>query len=543
MKIKVVLHTLGQLAILLGILMLLPGLVAAIYKEPLSEVAFALASLVAIFAGLVMKRLGCNGDMDIREAFAAVSLGWLLAAFFGSLPFLFLGMSATDALFESMSGFTTTGATTLTEYNSQGYWVLSSDTVAGSLAHAVVEGASAYLAAGTPSNAAIMQSNATIDLFHGITLDLGSFLSIKGTFYGLLFWRSFSQLLGGMGIILLFIAILPNLGVAGRQLYHIDGPGLTKEAFTPRVKNTAKAFWSIYLGLVAVLAIILCIAGLSLYDSLCTAFTSIATGGFSPKAFSIAAYNSALVEGIVCIFLTIGGMNFFLLYRIIYRRDVMQPAKDPEFKFYLLIMLISFLIIMVWGRVPGDITNQIRFASFQIISTMTTTGFVNNFNYDAWSLAAKLMLIILMLVGGCTGSTAGGIKVGRVLIALKFTYNELIHSLHPRAVMPMRLGDTIIREELIRSVLLFMLLYLMIFISASLAFAITESGNLQFNALSAISASACTLGVVGPGFGVVALDFSGVSQAGRLLGVACMYFGRLELIPALMLLLPELWKK
>lgn len=536
MKIKVVLHTLGLLAVLLGVLMLMPGLVAAVYKEPLSEVAFALASLSAISAGLVMKRMGCKGDMDHREAFAAVSLGWLLATFFGSLPFIFLGMPVFDALFESMSGFTTTGATILTEYNTQGYWVLGQEMVEGSLSHAIVEMAAAYFATSR-------FSDATIDLFYGISLNLESLLAIKGTFYGLLFWRSFSQLLGGMGIILLFIAILPNLGVAGRQLYQIDGLGLTKEAFTPRVRNTAKTFWSMYLGLVAIEALILLVAGLPLYDSICTSFTSLATGGFSPRAYSIEAYNSVLVEGIVCVFLVMGGMSFPLLYRIIYKRNMEMLIKDPEFRFYLLIMILSFFAILAWGKLPGDPTSQLRFASFQAISTMTTTGFVNNFNYDAWSLAAKLVLIILMLIGGCTGSTAGGIKVGRVLITLKYTYNELIHALHPRAIMPMRLGNTIIKEEVVRSVLLFMLLYLMIFIVASLAFAITELDNPQFNALSAMSASACCLGVVGPGFGVVALDFSGVSQAGRLLGAICMYLGRLEIIPAIMLLLPELWKK
>jgi trk system potassium uptake protein TrkH len=536
MKIRVVLHTLGLLAILLGVLMLLPGLIAAIYKEPLSVVAFAIASLSTILAGLVMKRAGRNGGMDHREAFASVSLGWLLATFFGSLPFIFLGMPVLDSLFESMSGFTTTGATILTEYNSQGYWVLGPEMVEGSLAYIVVESASSYLIAST-------FSDAIIDLFYGISLNLTSLLSIKGTFYGLLFWRSFSQLLGGMGIILLFIAILPNLGVAGRQLYQVEGLGLTKEAFTPRVKNTAKTFWGMYLGLVVIEAIILLVVGLPFYDSICTSFTSMATGGFSPKAYSIAAYNSVLVECVVCIFLIMGGMSFPLLYRIIYRRDLERLVKDPELRFYLLIMLLSFFVIIIWGRVPGDLMSQIRFASFQIISTITTTGFVNNFNYDAWSLAAKIMLIILMLIGGCAGSTAGGIKVGRVLITLKYTYNELIHALHPRAVMPMRLGNTIIREEVVHSVLLFMLLYLMIFIVASLAFAITEMDNPQFNAISAISASACCLGVVGPGFGVVALDFSGVSQAGRLLGIVCMYLGRLEIIPAIMLLLPELWKK
>jgi trk system potassium uptake protein TrkH len=539
MNLRVVLNTLGLLAVLLGILMLIPGLVAAIYKEPLGVAAFGFASFTAIVIGLIFRHFGVDEDMGHREAFATVSLNWLLAAILGSLPYIFLGMGPVDAVFESMSGFTTAGATILTEYNSQGYWILNSDLVKGSLTYAFVNRMTNYII-GTLNTGTVI----TFDFgIFGTVLDLKYLLAIKGTYYGLLFWRSFSQLLGGLGIILLFIAILPNLGVAGRELYSVEGIGLTKQALTPRVKDTAKTFWGIYLGLVSLEALILTATGLPIYDSLCTAFTSMATGGFSPKAYSIASYNSVLVEFIVCIFLLLGGTNFILYYYVIFNSDYKKLINDIEFRFYIFIMAVSISILMLWGRIPGDIFTEFRFAGFQVVSTMTTTGFVNNFNYDSWSLAAKFTLILLMLIGGCTGSTGGGIKVGRILIVLKYTYNELIRSLHPKAVMTMRLGDKTIKEPVVKSVLLFVQLYLLIFIFSSLAFSIAESWNPQFNAISAISAAASCLGVVGPGFGVVALDFSNVSQAGRILGLICMYVGRLEVLPVILMFLPETWKK
>jgi trk system potassium uptake protein TrkH len=535
MNIRIVLKTLGLLAVLLGILMVIPGLVSAIYKEPLGVVAFGATSLIAVISGLAMNHSSEKSNLGHREAFITVSLSWLLAATLGALPYIFLGLSPMDAFFESMSGFTTAGATILSEYNSQGYWILNHELVQGSLAYALTDRVASYLL--------YCSSSDTINLCSGITLDLKDMLSIKGTYYGLLFWRSFTQLLGGLGIVLLFIAILPNLGIAGRELYSVEGLGLTKEAITPRVKNTAKTFWGIYLGLAGLEALLLVVAGLPVYDSLCTAFTSIATGGFSPVAYSIAKYNSALVEAIVCIFLLLGGTNFIIYHQIILKKDLKKLFRDSEFRFYILIMSVSIFMLMLWGKIPGEFHTQLRSSIFQVISTMTTTGFVNNFDYDAWSLAAKITLILLMLIGGCTGSTGGGIKVGRVLIVLKYTYNELIRSLHPKAVMALKIGDKIIKENTVKSVLLFVQLYLLIFICATLAFAITESANPQFNALSAISAAASCLGVVGPGFGIVALDFTGISQAGRALGFLCMYIGRLEILPVILMLLPETWKK
>ncbi len=535
MNLRIVLKNLGLLAILLGILMVIPGLVSAIYKEPLGVVAFGATSIIAVLAGLAMNHSSEDSNMGHREAFATVSLSWLLAAFLGALPYFFMGLSPVDAIFESMSGFTTAGATILSEYNSQGYWILNNDLVQGSMAYALVDRAASYLL--------YYSSSDTIDLFLGITLDLKNMLTIKGTFYGLIFWRSFTQLLGGLGIVLLFIAILPNLGVAGRELYSVEGLGLTKEAITPRVKNTAKTLWGIYLGLAGLEALLLVAAGLPFYDSLCTAFASIATGGFSPVAYSIAKYNSILVEAIVCIFLLLGGTNFIIYHQIILKKDLKKLFLDSEFRFYILIMSTSIFMLMLWGKIPGEFHTKLRSSIFQVISTMTTTGFVNNFDYDAWSLAAKITLILLMLIGGCTGSTGGGIKVGRVLIVLKYTYNELIRSLHPKAVMGIKMGSKIVKENTVKSVLLFVQLYLLIFICATLAFAVTESANPQFNALSAISAAASCLGVVGPGFGIVALDFTGISQAGRILGVVCMYIGRMEILPVILMFLPETWKK
>lgn len=535
MNSRIVQKTLGLLAMLLGLLMILPGIVSAIYKEPLGVVAFGLSSLFSISLGLALSRRGESSSLNRKEAFATVSLSWLLAAALGSLPYLLLGFGLVDAFFESISGFTTAGATILSEFNSQGYWIINQDLVRSSLAYALVEGMSSFILGNSTSY--------VVDLHFGLTLDLHGLLEVKGTYFGLLFWRSFTQLLGGLGIVLLFIAILPNLGLAGRELYSIDGLGLTKEAITPRVKNTAKTFWGIYLGLAGLEALLLFGAGLPLFDSLCTSFSSIATGGFSPMAYSIAQYNNLLVEVIVCIFLLLGGTNFIIYSRIMEKRDPKILLRDPEFRFYLFMMSISIIMLLLWGRIPGGFAIALRSSVFQAVSTMTSTGFVNNFDYDAWSLAAKITLILLMLIGGCTGSTGGGIKVGRVQIVLKYIYNELMHSLHPSAVMSIKIGARTVKESTVKSVLLFVQLYIMIFMLAALGFAITESSNPQFNALSALSAAASCLGVVGPGFGVVALDFTAISDAGRVLGSICMYMGRLEILPVILMLLPETWKK
>lgn len=511
MNYRIVLYNLGHLAIILGCLMLLPGIVSAIYREPVGAFSFFLGAILAGAFGLFIKWPGVGEEMGHKEAFATVAFGWLLAASIGAIPYVFLGLSPVDAFFESMSGFTTAGATIFTEFDSQGYWILSETAVSGSITRGFIDGIRP--------------------------------LSGSETIYGLLFWRSFTQFLGGMGIILLFIAVLPHLGVAGRELYSVEGLGLTKEALTPHVKNTAKIFWSIYLGLVGVQAIALVALGLPIYDAVCTAFTSLATGGFSPRADSIAAYDSPLVDAVVCVFLLIGGTSFLLHYRILSKREYSAPFKDPEFRLYLFIMAAAVSILMIWGGIDEDLSTRFRYSAFQAASIMTTTGYVNNFSYDSWSLASKLALIMLMLIGGSTGSTGGGIKVGRFLIILKHAQNEFLRLLHPHAVTSLKVGEETVPGEILRSVQLFMLLYFMILLFASFAFAVTEAGNSNFDAISAVSASACTMGVIGPGYGVVAVDFGQVSLLGRILGIFLMYLGRLEIITFLVLLMPDFWRR
>jgi trk system potassium uptake protein TrkH len=303
MKIRVVLDILGLILVLLGSLMLIPGIVAAIYKEPAGVMAFGLSSFITISAGLIIRRIGEKGEVTNKEAFVIVALAWLLATIFGSLPFIFLGLDETDSLFETMSGFTTTGATILTESDSHGYWIINSTAADNSLAH----------------NLILTLFKSPEVLLSGIgkisTSDSGFNNYVESTFFGLLFWRAFTQLLGGMSIILLFIAILPHLGVAGRQLYYVD---TSREALTPRVRSTAKIFWGIYLGFVALQTILLWAAGMSLYDSLCTSFTTISTAGFSPLSAGIVAYDSVLIEAILIIFMIVGASNFILHYQFIY---------------------------------------------------------------------------------------------------------------------------------------------------------------------------------------------------------------------------------
>jgi trk system potassium uptake protein len=534
MRTIVVIHYLGQLTLLLGVLLVIPGIIAAVYLEPLSIMAFTLTSILAISIGIVMTRMGVKGELKNNEAFIVVSFGWLLEVFLGSFPFVFLGLSPLDALFESMSGFTTTGATILTEYDQLGYWTLNSEDLHGSLAYTLTAMLSNYFSGYDFSKVlGIMPSS----------IDFSHLLSIKGTFYGLLFWRSFSQLLGGLGVLLLFMAILPNLGPTGRQLYFIESSALSRELPTARLAQTAKIFWGIYLGLVALEIVALMAAGMPIYDSLCTAFTTLATGGFSPKAYSIAAYSSPAIEAIVLFFMFLGATSFFLHYKVIVKRELSALRENSEFKFYIFLLIFGTAVVTLWGDTGGDLISRFRLASFQVVSTMTTTGFTNNTSYNSWSLGARMTLTILMLVGGCISSTGGALKVGRVLILLKYCYHELYLQLHPRAVVPIRMGGISLKGDVIRSVLFFSLLYLMVFIGASLAMAVLESSNPQFNMISAFSAVATCMGGVGPGFGVVAFDFSQMSEFSKVIGIICMYVGRLEIIPVLVLFLPDLWRE
>lgn len=502
--------------------MLVPGAVAAYYAETGGVIAFAVTSLLTLATGIILARLSVAAEPGLKEGFALVSLGWLGAAFFGSLPYVFLGLGLIDGLFESMSAFTTTGSSILTESNAQGYWIINSALANASFAH--------HLELGVRSLAA----NST-------WLQISS--SPDKTYMGLLFWRSFAQWLGGMGIILLFVAILPRLGVAGRQLYRAEVPGPDKDSLTPRIKQTARLLWVVYIVLTILEVASLCLAGMPLFDSLCNTFASMATGGFSPQALSIAAYMSWEIDAIIALFMFLAGANFALYYRMM-NTDRKAFFKDPEFRFYALIILTAIAAIVLWGGLHGDIYRKIQLAAFQVISIMTTTGFATD-DFDQWTAAAKYTLLLLMIIGACAGSTGGAIKVVRILLVLKSGYRELLHVLHPKAVFALRLGGFSVKDEVLRPSNIFVSMYIMIFASASLLLAIISYGNPAMTIETILSAVASTLGNVGPGFGMVGPMFSyeEIHPAAKMLLFFCMWIGRLEIVTVLVLLTPEFWKK
>ncbi len=522
MKIRIVLGIEGTLLKILGVLMLVPGIVATYYHESSGIVAFALASLLALLAGVILRHFGSDEELGNKEAFAIVAFGWLLIAFFAALPYFFQGIGFIDSMFESASGFSTTGASILSEKNQQGYYIINSTSANGSLASALSDALNRWLGDGASSRA----------------ISTG-----EKTYFGLLFWRSFTQLIGGMGIILLYVAILPSLGVAGRQLFRAEVVGPTKDTITPRAKQTARILWGVYLLFVATMIVLLIAAGMPVYDSFCTAFACLATGGFQPRADSIAYYNSPLIDTIVAIFIFLGATSFTLHYNALHRRDLRGWLRDPELRFFIAILATATAILVLFGGIEGDLLTQFRFAAFQVVSFMGTCGFVNTLTFDSWSTAAKLALIMVMLIGGCAGSTSGGIKVVRLLIDLKYAHSELFHLLHPKAVLPLRVGKMTVKEDVLRPIIFYSFIYLTAFLALSLALAMVSAGNPKVDLLVVTSGVASLMGGVGPGFGIVAFDWSQISPLGKLIGLFCMWIGRLEMLPVFLLFLPELWKK
>lgn len=522
MKIRIFLRLFASLLKLLAVLLLVPGAVAAYYGETSGVISFALTSLLTLASGILLGRMSSKEEPGSKEGFALVGLGWLGAAFFGALPYYFLGTSMVDGLFESMSAFTTTGSSILTEYNAQGYWIINNTLAEGSLARHLEQG--------------------LVSVAGNVTM-LRPGLDDDETYMGLLFWRSFAQWLGGMGIILLFVAILPRLGVAGRQLYRAEVPGPDKDALTPRIRQTARVLWLVYILMTLAEIVLLCLAGMPLFDSMCNTFASMATGGFSPQGLSIMAYRSWVIDAIITLFMFLAGANFALHYRML-TTDRKALFRDPEFKFYSLIVLASTAIIVLWGGLEGDILRKIQLAGFQVVSIMTTTGFATA-DFDRWTTAAKFMLLLLMIIGACAGSTGGAIKVVRILLIFKSGYRELFHALHPKAVIPVKLGGISVKDEILRPSNIFVASYLIIFALASLLLAIISYDDPRMNIETMLSAVATTLGNAGPGFSNVGpmYSFAEIHPAGKMLLFFCMWIGRLEVVTALVLLVPEFWKK
>ncbi|SET08861.1 trk system potassium uptake protein TrkH [Methanococcoides vulcani] len=478
MRYNVVLGVLGSILWLLAAFMVVPLFVAFYYDEPLFTFGFPLiiTVLVAFVFSLFFTKV--EEEWNMKEGFFIVASGWLIAAIIYSLPYMLEGVPPLNALFESMSGVTATGATALSDIESHSR--------------------------------------------------------------SLLFWRGMTQWLGGMGIIMLFIAILPKLGIAGRQMFRAEVPGLHEEQLRPRIRETAKILWLVYITLSVAEVIVLDLAGLSFYDSITHTFTSISCSGFSPYSDSIAAFNDPLVEGIFIVFMFLGGANFALHYKTIFS-DRKSLIKDQEFKFYFAIIAIATVVLayMLFTTRVYSLADAFRYSSFQVISILTTTGYATA-DFNLWPDSSRFILFLLMFIGGCAGSTSGGVKVVRVLLLLKYAQNVLFKVLHPKAIRHVRFNGKTVPEDVIHSIVSFMVIYFMIFVASS-----TMLSLMGMDFVTSLSASIATLGNVGPGLGLVGpmASFDSIPDLGKLLLTANMWIGRLEVFTVMVILTPAFWRR
>ncbi len=480
MNIRAVLHIIAALLIFEAASLLLPVGFSIYYQDGVT-LALLESIVICVFAGVVLFWLTRHaGELRLREGFAIVVLGWTLMAAFGALPFVISGAipSFTDAFFETMSGFSTTGASILTDIESM------------------------------PK--------------------------------GLLLWRSETHWLGGMGIIVLSLAILPFLGVGGMQLFKAEVPGPVPDKLSPRIKETAKILWGVYL-LISLLETVLLLFGeMSLFDALCHTFGTVATGGFSTKNASIAHFDDVYIEGVIILFMFLAGTNFSLHYRFL-RGEHRIYRLDREFRFYFFFMvtMITLVTAIVFFSSASSVADALRAATFQVISIVTTTGFATR-NYELWAPSGQLVLLILMFIGGSAGSTGGSIKIVRVMLLLKHGMVELKKLLHPKAVIPVRLGGRVVPADVMTNILGFFLLYMMIFAVGSVIMSL-----MGLDLVSAIASVAATLGNIGPGLGSVGPtdNYAHIPEFGKWLLSFFMLLGRLELYTVLVLFVPEFWKQ
>jgi trk system potassium uptake protein TrkH len=461
--------------------LLLPAAVALIYHEPDWRHFLAAAAVGAGVGGGVLLILRDAADLRVREGFAVVACGWLVVGLLGALPTWLSGQipSFTDAAFESISGFTTTGASILTD--------------------------------------------------------------IAGRSHATLFWRALSHWLGGMGIVLLAVAILPLLGVGGMQLYRAEVPGPVAERLTPRIRETAKLLWGVYVLLTVLEIAALMVTGMGPFDAVCHSFATMATGGFSNHDGSVGGYASASAEWVIIVFMFLAGTNFSLHYLALTGRW-RSYLRDEEHRFYLTIVLVvTAVLCLVLVRVAfyPSWGETVRLALFQVVSILTTTGF-GTADYLLWPPFAHAVLLMLMAVGGCAGSTGGGIKVVRLLILLKTAKLELRRMLHPRAVFTLWFNGRALSPTLQTNVLGFFLLYMVVYGGGVLI--LTVGGR---DLVTSIGATAATLGNIGPGLGLVgpASNYAQLLAWEKWLLMAFMLIGRLELFTVLVLFLPGAWRR
>lgn len=519
MNIRLVFYVLGAIALLLAAAML-PSLGIALWGETSrflsnrAAVAFTVSMGVCLLVGGMLRLLGRSARNDritFSEGFAITTLGWITMAILGSLPYFFchhLGIGPSprftwiDGYFESMSGFSTTGASVF----------------------------------GTP-------------------IEAGGLGLIESLPRSLLFWRSMTHWIGGMGIVLLTLAILPALRAGGYLMYRAEIPGPTADRLRPRIQETAAILWGVYIFFTGIETFLLWISGMPVFDAICHAFGTMATGGFSTKDASIGFYGQSgdprawWYEIVILFFMFLAGCNFLLHYQALQGR-IEEYGKSGEFRFYVAVTFLSivFLTGMTYGQVFDSFFEALRYASFQVISILTTTGFTT-YDFDLWPGSARFLLLLLMFFGGCAGSTGGGLKQIRILVILRFIHREILRLLRPPLMNRVRIADTTLEEETVGRILSLAVTWVVVYSLATLLLFLVLEGTKGEGRdrvfLTAPTAVAACLNNIGPGLGAVgpSCNYGWLSPSAKLLLTFCMLLGRLEIYSVLVIFLPLAWRR
>ena len=492
MHTRSVLNVLAAIITLLGLTMLVAALWSWYYGDADLEGILRASGMTITFGLPVWFFTRGKVQLSIKDGFAVVTFTWLAIALFGALPFLFTDAipNITDAFFESMSGVTTTGAS-------------------------------------------------IIDMSYG---EEGGPRGIESLSHGVLFWRSFIQWIGGMGIIVFSIAILPLLGVGGVQLFKAEVPGPVPDKIKPRVQETAKILWLVYFGISLAEMLMLYFGGMTLFDSMCHMLTTMATGGFSTKNASVGGFDSVYIEYVIIFFMFLAGVNFSLHWRGIHG-DLKSYFRDGEFRFYLgLILSFTFVIFIskfLQSSDGGHFHTLFRDSLFQVVSIITTTGY-GTADYELWGWFAQFLLFLMMFIGACAGSTGGGMKIIRIMTITKYSLSEAKRLLHPKALIPVRVGRRLISDDVIRNTLSFFLFFVAAFIFTSLM--LTAMG---IDLITAIGATAASIGNIGPGLGDVGPteNYAALPGLAKWLLSFCMLLGRLEVFTVIVLFSRAFWKR
>ena len=479
MNYKYIFKMLGIVLVLEAALMLLPlGISLSNHDGTTTSFLVTIAMLAFIGGGLSLIKPR-NSNLYAREGFLLVSLAWSLLSLFGALPFFISQYipNYIDALFETVSGFTTTGASILSD--------------------------------------------------------------VEALPDSLLFWRSFTHWIGGMGILVFVMAILPANNDRSMHLMRAEVPGPTVDKLMPKARRSASVLYTIYFAITVLHIIFLLIGGMNLLDSCITAFGSVGTGGFSNKAASIEHYNSAYIDGVVTVFMLLCGINFNLFYLII-TRNFRQALRSEELRWYLFIVSGATLLITL-NILPqiGSITHAFRLAIFQVASIITTTGYATA-DFNLWPLYSKMILVLLMFIGACAGSTGGGMKISRIIIVLKRVKREIIKMVHPRMIRVIRLEGKTIESEQVNNIFTFVITYILVILAVTLLISLDG-----FDFETTFTASLSCMSNIGPGLSVVGPtgNFGGFSDLSKLVLSLTMLLGRLEIYPLLLCFAPVLYKK